>query len=129
MFCVKSPVNKNWQLDICYWASSLACITAGHSTMCGTCLLIHIFMQLQCTLDKLSLISIRKCYYRTHSIITYGLYIFNPLFKVQKQFFKEVFFLEKFCIYVCFYSRTVSNQERVMMVCVRYVFLDCRESG
>jgi hypothetical protein len=28
--------------------------------------------------------------YRTRTIITHGLYIFNPLFEGQKRFFKEV---------------------------------------
>jgi hypothetical protein len=37
--------------------------------------------------------------YCTCTIITRGLYIFNPLFWSQKRFFKEVFF-RKFCPYV-----------------------------
>ena len=37
--------------------------------------------------------------YRTRAIITHGLYTFYPLFKVQKRFFKGLFFL-KFWPYV-----------------------------
>ena len=37
--------------------------------------------------------------YRTHAIITRGLYIFNPLFECQKRFFQGDFF-RKFWFYV-----------------------------
>ena len=55
--------------------------------------------------------------YRTRAIITRGLYNFYPLFEV----------------YLCtvtiglmygYYSRAVSNQERVIVACVRYLNLD-----
>ena len=37
--------------------------------------------------------------YRTRAIITRGLYIFYPLFEVQKRFFKELFFLNSGLMY------------------------------
>ena len=41
------------------------------------------------------LLSLQKYYeiykYHTQAIITHGLYILNPLFEVQKRFFKEFF--------------------------------------
>ena len=45
----------------------------------------------------------------------------NPLFECQKRFFKEVF-KENSAFMYGLYSRAVSNQERVMMARVRYVY-------
>ena len=58
--------------------------------------------------------------YRTRAIITRGLYSFYPLFESQKRFFKEVFSENSVLMYG-YYSRAVSDQERVIMACVRYI--------
>ena len=57
--------------------------------------------------------------YRTRAIITRCLYNFYPLFEVQKRFFQGAFFL-KFWPYV-WYSRAVSNQQRVIVARIRYM--------
>ena len=53
-----------------------------------------------------------KNIYRTRAIITRVLYILNPLFEVQKRFFKDVF---RKILPLCI----VSIKERVMMARVR----------
>ena len=53
--------------------------------------------------------------YRTHAIITCGLYILNPFFEGQKCFFKEVFSENSAFMYSSIYS----IQERVMTERVR----------
>ena len=64
--------------------------------------------------------------YYTRAIITRGLYIFYPILQDHFFVFKEVFF-RKFSPYVwlifksSFYSRAVSNQERLMIAQVRYI--------
>ena len=52
-------------------------------------------------------------------VITRGLYLYNPLFEVQKRFFKE-FFSENYIFMYGLYSRVVCNQEWVIMVHVEY---------
>ena len=58
--------------------------------------------------------------YRTRAIISRGLYIFYPIFKDNFFVFKEVFSENSVLMYG-WYSRAVSNQERVMMARVRYI--------
>ena len=54
------------------------------------------------------------------SVITRGLYLYNPLFEVQKRFFKE-FFSENYIFMYGWYSRVVCNQEWVMMARIWYM--------
>ena len=60
--------------------------------------------------DKL----LTKLRYRTRAIITRGLYIFYPLFEVQK-LFSRGFFVKILALCI---------QERVMMARVRYMFFE-----
>ena len=53
--------------------------------------------------------------YRTRAIITHGLYTFYPHFEVR---LCTVTFGLKYGLY----SRAVSNQERIIVTCVRYIF-------
>ena len=54
-----------------------------------------------------------KTNYRTHAIVTHGLYIFYPLFEVH-------LCTVTFGLMYGFYSRAASNQEQPMMARVRY---------
>ena len=60
--------------------------------------------------------------YRTRAIISRGLYIFYPIFKDHFFVFKEVF-SENYVLMYGLYSRGASNQEWLMMACLRYI--DC----
>ena len=59
--------------------------------------------------------------YRTRAIISRGLYIFYPISKDHFFVLKEVFSENSVLMYDL-YSRAASNQERLMMARVRYVF-------
>ena len=67
--------------------------------------------------------TVKQYIYRTRAIITRGLYTFYPLFEDQKRFFKEVFWENSVLMYGK-YSRVVSNQERVIMARVRYIWFE-----
>ena len=54
-----------------------------------------------------------KSTYRTHAIITRGLYTFYPLFEVH-------LCTVTFCLMYGYYSRAVSNQEQLIVARVRY---------
>ena len=54
--------------------------------------------------------------YRTRAIITCGLYTIFPLFEVKKHIFL------KFWLMYGYYSRVVSNQERVIVARVWYIY-------
>ena len=60
--------------------------------------------------------------YRTRAIISRGLYMFYPISKDHFFVFKEVFSENSVLMYGL-YSRAASNQERLMMARVRYVYL------
>ena len=63
-----------------------------------------------------------NCDYRTCANLSRGLFISNLLFEGQKRFFNEVFSQNSALMYGK-YSKTVSNQERVLMARVRYMIL------
>ena len=58
--------------------------------------------------------------YSTHAIISHGLYIFYPISKDHFFVFQQ-FFSENSVIMYGLYLRAVSNQEQLMMACVRYL--------
>ena len=58
----------------------------------------------------------KKNMYRTRAIITRGLYTFYPLFEVH-------LCTATFGLMYGLYSRAVSNQERVIVARVRYIFV------
>ena len=67
-------------------------------------------------------VSVSFYVYRTRAIINRGLYIFYPISKDHFFVFEEVFSENSVIMYGS-YSRAASNQERLMMACVQYMFL------
>ena len=59
-------------------------------------------------------VNVVTCEYRTHAIITRGLYTFYPLFEVH-------LCTVTFGLMFGYYSRAVSNQERVIVARVQYM--------
>ena len=71
-----------------------------------------------------SLIAIRTptSAYRTHAIVTRGLYIHFPIFKVHF-FVLRRFFSENYVVIYGQYSTAVCNQERVKKARIRYLYI------